>query len=113
VDLGKEYARADADGRAALRARYGDAVFDELESAAWVGAHTRPCPRCGTGVLKAGGCNHIRCACGHDWCFVCGGQYQQGHFVWGGGPGTCEQYDDEFFKQLGVSRDVFLRNFLR
>lgn len=29
--------------------------------------HTRACPRCGNGIMKAGGCNHMRCACGHSF----------------------------------------------
>lgn len=29
------------------------------------------CPKCGTGVLKMYGCDHIRCHCGAHWCWAC------------------------------------------
>ncbi|KAK8116161.1 hypothetical protein PG984_012663 [Apiospora sp. TS-2023a] len=32
----------------------------------------RVCPGCGVATEKTGGCNHITCHCGADWCFVCG-----------------------------------------
>eukprot|EP00347_Sterkiella_histriomuscorum_P008112 403346328 len=33
------------------------------------------CPHCKRWVQKARGCDHIRCACGKDFCFNCGGIY--------------------------------------
>ncbi|KAK4939400.1 hypothetical protein LTR10_020297 [Elasticomyces elasticus] len=32
----------------------------------------RPCPRCGTGVMRMYGCDHIRCRCSAHWCWACG-----------------------------------------
>ncbi|KAI1610547.1 hypothetical protein EDD36DRAFT_328567 [Exophiala viscosa] len=32
----------------------------------------RPCPRCGTGVMRMYGCDHIRCPCGAHFCWECG-----------------------------------------
>ena len=29
------------------------------------------CPKCGTGVLKLYGCDHVRCRCGAHWCWAC------------------------------------------
>ncbi|KAF2200104.1 hypothetical protein GQ43DRAFT_490072 [Delitschia confertaspora ATCC 74209] len=29
------------------------------------------CPKCGTGVRKMFGCNHMKCLCGADWCWNC------------------------------------------
>lgn len=31
------------------------------------------CPRCKEGIQKSDdGCDHMRCTCGHDFCFLCG-----------------------------------------
>ncbi|KAL1837924.1 hypothetical protein VTJ49DRAFT_3244 [Mycothermus thermophilus] len=34
---------------------------------------TMPCPGCNRPVAKDEGCNHIRCICGSEWCYHCGG----------------------------------------
>lgn len=109
VDLASAYRKADEEGKAALRAKYGHAVFDEIESATWVAAHTKPCTRCGMGVEKNRGCNHMTCvACGWQFCWTCGKQYSAGHYGWGQ-PGVCEQFDDEYFRDLGIDRDTYVR----
>lgn len=28
------------------------------------------CPKCGQGVTKSEGCDHMRCQCGQEWCYV-------------------------------------------
>lgn len=35
------------------------------------------CPKCGNGVIKTEGCNHITCICGAHWCFACSGLFEQ------------------------------------
>lgn len=34
----------------------------------------KPCPRCLTLVSKEGGCSHMKCRCGCDWCWICGAE---------------------------------------
>jgi hypothetical protein len=29
------------------------------------------CPKCGTGIMKMHGCDHLRCTCGAHFCFAC------------------------------------------
>ncbi|KAL2270176.1 hypothetical protein VTJ83DRAFT_2360 [Remersonia thermophila] len=41
------------------------------EEVAHVG--TMPCPGCNRPVAKDEGCSHIRCICGSEWCYNCGG----------------------------------------
>jgi hypothetical protein len=31
----------------------------------------KACPKCNAETIKAGGCNHITCPCGCDWCYEC------------------------------------------
>ena len=37
----------------------------------------RPCPKCGHGIIKIDGCNHIRCVCGCHWCYQCGNEFPE------------------------------------
>lgn len=34
-------------------------------------AMIRHCPSCGLPCIKDGGCNHIKCPCGHHYCYSC------------------------------------------
>ncbi|KAJ0107653.1 hypothetical protein J7T55_010258 [Diaporthe amygdali] len=34
------------------------------------------CPKCGQGVTKTEGCDHMRCQCGQEWCYVCSCSYE-------------------------------------
>ena len=35
-------------------------------------AHMHNCPRCSTLIEKDGGCDHMTCGCGHQFCWICG-----------------------------------------
>lgn len=37
---------------------------------------TSICPKCGQGVTKTEGCDHMRCACGEEWCYICSCSYE-------------------------------------
>ncbi len=45
---------------------------DESETANWLSAHTKPCPKCAKAVEKNGGCNLVSCTCGQCFCWLCG-----------------------------------------
>ena len=55
-----------------------NSVFEEDESVSqWaqsVGA--KRCTRCKYWVHKNEGCDHMTCRCGYQFCYVCGGKYQ-------------------------------------
>ncbi|KAH6854220.1 hypothetical protein B0I37DRAFT_410323 [Chaetomium sp. MPI-CAGE-AT-0009] len=36
------------------------------------------CPRCQRLVMRAGGCNHIACLCGNNFCIICAGDWPVG-----------------------------------
>ena len=52
---------------------------DDSETANWMAAHTRPCPKCAKPVEKAGGCNLVMCRCGQPFCWLCGGATGTAH----------------------------------
>lgn len=41
------------------------------------------CCRCLSLIEKAQGCNHIKCACGHEFCYVCGEIWTNKHYSCG------------------------------
>jgi hypothetical protein len=46
----------------------------------------KKCPQCGIWTEKNEGCNHMTCAeCKYQWCWLCNGKYQYGHYT----KGTC------------------------
>ena len=106
---GRKVEAADEAGRELLRKQYGAAILDEVESSAWMTEHTKPCPKCNTPVEKNGGCNHITCRkCSHELCWLCGVTYQQGHFK----NGVCEQFSQDFFDEINLSREDFRANYV-
>ncbi|TNV77871.1 hypothetical protein FGO68_gene2248 [Halteria grandinella] len=51
----------------------------------WVaGAKVKQCPFCKFWVEKSQGCDHMRCRCGKEFCYRCGGVYRQCACVAGG-----------------------------
>ena len=46
--------------------------LDDEETKRWLGANSRNCPSCSAPIVKAGGCNHVKCAqCRADFCWAC------------------------------------------
>ena len=45
---------------------------DDSETANYIAAHTKECPKCSTPIEKNEGCNHMICRnCRHEFCWVC------------------------------------------
>ncbi|KAG5498713.1 hypothetical protein JKF63_03001 [Porcisia hertigi] len=44
---------------------------------AYILSHTKQCPLCEKAIEKSGGCNHMTCKCGHEFCWVCLGPWKQ------------------------------------
>uniref|UniRef100_U5ELC0 RBR-type E3 ubiquitin transferase n=1 Tax=Corethrella appendiculata TaxID=1370023 RepID=U5ELC0_9DIPT len=50
---------------------------DDSETANYISAHTKDCPRCHICIEKNGGCNHMQCFnCKHDFCWMCLGDWK-------------------------------------
>ena len=111
ANLATRWRNADEAGRAALRAKYGERVLEEVQSSEWMQQNTKPCPNCQTHVEKNGGCNHITCRhCNFEWCWLCNCKYQPGHFR--RGPGGCQQFSQDFFDEIGMTQHDFEANFV-
>lgn len=47
---------------------------NDSETAKWIKANTKKCPKCFWPIEKNGGCNHMTCRrkeCGHEFCWLC------------------------------------------
>lgn len=54
-------------------------LHHEVTKMTLVDSNTPTCPSCKAPVEKNGGCNHITCKCGYEWCYQCRGPYYKGH----------------------------------
>jgi len=52
---------------------------DDSETAHWMTANTKGCPKCGKPVEKNGGCNLVVCMCGQAFCWLCGAATKRAH----------------------------------
>ena len=45
---------------------------NEQKAEKWIKKRTKPCPRCGTPIMKNAGCNHVACQiCQYHFCWLC------------------------------------------
>jgi len=65
---------------------------NESETANWILANTKKCPKCSTRIEKNQGCNHMSCkVCKYDFCWICMGEWKD-HSATTGGYYNCNKY---------------------
>jgi ariadne-1 len=70
-------------------------IQDGTETASWLHANTKPCPKCTKPVEKNGGCNLVMCHCRQCFCWLCGqatGSAHDWHNIQGH---SCGAYKEE------------------
>lgn len=66
---------------------------NESETANWILANTKECPKCITRIEKNNGCNHMTCQrCKFEFCWICMGDWNE-HNTNTGGFYKCNKYD--------------------
>lgn len=66
---------------------------NESETANWILANTKACPKCGSRIEKNHGCNHMTCSsCKYDFCWICLGKWSD-HGANTGGYYKCNRFD--------------------
>ena len=79
---------------------------DDSETANWITANTKDCPKCKSPIEKNGGCNHMTCrpaagGCGHEFCWLCFGDWR-GHT-------SCGRYDESKAQGASAARESLQR----
>jgi ariadne-1 len=65
---------------------------DDSETANWIQANTKECPKCSSTIEKNGGCNHMTCRkCRYEWCWICAGPWSEHGNSWY----NCNRYDEK------------------
>uniref|UniRef100_A0A6S9ISQ1 RBR-type E3 ubiquitin transferase n=1 Tax=Heterosigma akashiwo TaxID=2829 RepID=A0A6S9ISQ1_HETAK len=66
---------------------------NESETANWILANTKRCPKCSTRIEKNQGCNHMTCRqCKEEFCWICMGPWSD-HGANTGGYYKCNRYE--------------------
>jgi ariadne-1 len=74
--------------------RWAEKCRNESETANWILANTKSCPKCHCRIEKNQGCNHMSCQkCKHEFCWICLGGWQD-HGANTGGYYKCNKFDD-------------------
>ncbi|KAI4260937.1 MAG: hypothetical protein LQ352_000092 [Teloschistes flavicans] len=65
---------------------------DDSETANWISANTKECPKCASTIEKNGGCNHMTCRkCKHEFCWICMGLWSEHGTSWY----NCNRFEDK------------------
>ncbi|KAF1323544.1 Ariadne-like ubiquitin ligase, partial [Globisporangium splendens] len=68
---------------------------NESETANWILANTKKCPKCSVRIEKNQGCNHMTCrSCTYEFCWICMESWAK-HGSGTGGYYKCNRYDGE------------------
>lgn len=66
---------------------------NESETANWILANTKKCPKCSVRIEKNQGCNHMTCrSCNYEFCWICMENWTK-HGTGTGGYYKCNRYD--------------------
>eukprot|EP00042_Codosiga_hollandica_P006622 m.16018 g.16018 ORF g.16018 m.16018 type:complete len:430 (+) comp27497_c0_seq1:184-1473(+) len=50
-------------------------LMTQLKTSIWKYRNSKKCGKCKARIEKNGGCDHMTCRCGHEICWMCGGDY--------------------------------------
>jgi len=68
---------------------------NESETANWILANTKACPKCRSRIEKNQGCNHMTCQkCKYEFCWICSGDWKE-HGANTGGYYNCNKFNDK------------------
>jgi len=63
------------------------------------------CPKCDWKIEKNEGCNHMHCRCGHHFCWLCLGDYENGYCV-----NKCPKFPANFLHNNMADQLIFMEN---
>jgi ariadne-1 len=71
----------------------------------WIIANSKKCPACSISIQKNEGCIHMTCKCGHEFCWLCLGQWKL-HNAATGGTSSCTIYKEQMKKPENVNEEI-------
>lgn len=75
-------------------ARWNEKCRNESETANWILANTKSCPKCHSRIEKNQGCNHMSCQkCRFEFCWICMGDWHD-HGANTGGYYKCNKFEN-------------------
>jgi len=75
--------------------RWNEKCQNESETANWILANTKPCPKCSSRIEKNQGCNHMVCQqCKYEFCWICCAPWLPLHGANTGGYYKCNRFED-------------------
>ena len=78
----------------ALLQQWKEKCKNESETANWILANTKACPKCSSRIEKNQGCNHMTCqSCKYEFCWICMGDWNE-HGANTGGYYKCNKFDN-------------------
>mmetsp|Transcript_26262 Transcript_26262/g.29052 ORF Transcript_26262/g.29052 Transcript_26262/m.29052 type:complete len:509 (-) Transcript_26262:99-1625(-) len=84
-------------------ARWNEKCKNESETANWILANTKSCPKCSSRIEKNQGCNHMTCQkCKHEFCWICMQDWSE-HGANTGGYYKCNKFDTSGTDENDVS----------
>jgi hypothetical protein len=93
--------------------RWNEATGVEMMQRRAYGADLKTCPACKKDINKNGGCNHMSCPCGHQFCWLCLVPWHPSHYSCKGLPPEQDPFlkkpDDIEKAFLAPYHDKFLR----
>ena len=73
--------------------KWNEKCRNESETANWILANTKSCPKCRSRIEKNQGCNHMTCSsCKYEFCWICMGDWTE-HGASTGGYYKCNKFD--------------------
>ena len=73
--------------------KWNEKCRNESETANWILANTKPCPKCSSRIEKNQGCNHMSCPqCKFEFCWICLADWSE-HGANTGGYYKCNRFD--------------------
>lgn len=86
--------------------RWKREINEESLNAKWLTENTKFCPKCKNAINKNGGCHHMTCYCGYEFCWNCGQDWTKHGYGF-----NCSKFP-EYGSDSVLSKEINYKRFL-